>query len=367
MTETKPLFSVLVVDDEPDLISSIRRILRLDGYRVESSSSLVELMTRQDLAEFFAILLDRKLPDGLSDTILPQLRSVAPDASLIIITGYADLESSLIALRHGASDYLLKPIDPDHLRKRLAALVDLRRAKHALSEANQRLVQSERLAAIGQMMTALIHESRNSLQCTQACLETLSLNLTGDTESLELVARMQKAQHKLHTLFEEVRNYAAPIKLNLQEHNLFDILDETWDNLIWSRQGRQVELFSQNEVTSPRCRVDAVRIEQVFRNVLENSLAACCDPVRIEVRCSRQFSDDKPMWVISFRDNGPGLTSEQRERMFDPFFTTKSGGTGLGLPISRRLIEAHGGKITASTGIETGTEIVVMLPALKDD
>ena len=75
MTPRDPI-PILIVDDEPDLVSSLRRILRLDGYLVESASSGSELLARDDLARFFAILLDRKLPDGLSDELLPRLRAL---------------------------------------------------------------------------------------------------------------------------------------------------------------------------------------------------------------------------------------------------------------------------------------------------
>jgi signal transduction histidine kinase len=354
-------FAVLVVDDEPDLVSSIRRILRLDGYRVEFAASLRDLTSRLDLTDFFAILLDRKLPDGMSDTLLPELRKRAPDAALIVITGYADLESSLTALRHGAEDYLLKPIDPDQLRMRLARLADLRRAEFALAESNRKLLQSERLAAIGQMMTALIHESRNALQCTQSCLEILSQNLSADQESLELVQRIQKSQHKLHTLFEEVRNYAAPLQLNRSSHDLCDILSETWEDLIWQRQGRSATLHLPDSNPELRCFVDASRMEQVFRNILENSLAACPEPIVIAVKmaATRLGSDDAVKLLIT--DNGPGLTTEQRSRIFEPFFTTKPTGTGLGMAISKRIVENHGGEIEIGDH-SPGTQIVLTLP-----
>src|SRR5207244_7695212 len=83
-----------------------------------------------------------------------------------------------------------------------------------------RLMQSERLAAIGQMVAGLAHESRNALQRSKACLELLALELAGQPEVLDLVARVQKAQDHLHHLYEEVRGYAAPIKLQTQLYDL---------------------------------------------------------------------------------------------------------------------------------------------------
>jgi signal transduction histidine kinase len=225
------------------------------------------------------------------------------------------------------------------------------------------MLQSERLAAIGQMMAGLVHESRNALQRSEACLEMLSLNLEGQPDSLDLVARVQKAQKKLHQLFEEVRNYAAPIKLQRADHDLRDVLEETWDNLIWARQGRTVSFNLPRSDVSPRCSVDASRLEQVFRNILENSLAACADPVCINVTWKPTMLKGRAAWQLSIADNGPGLNLEQRQKIFEPFYTTKSGGTGLGMAISQRIIEEHEGTISVSDSTQQGTEIVITLPA----
>ncbi len=355
--------SLLVVEDDPDTRSNLTDILEMDGYRVRAVESLAQALREADWSVYFAIVLDRKLPDGNSETFVPQLRELAPQAAIVVVTGYDDLTGAIAAIRNGASDYLIKPVDPDMLRNRLRQLADKRQAEFALKVVNARMLQVERLAAIGQMMTCLVHESRNALQSSAACLELLELNLEGQPDSLELVARVQKAQKKLCELFEEVRNYAAPIKLQRVEHLLRDVLEETWDNLIWSRQGRSIELHLPHADLTPRCFVDASRLEQVFRNIFENSLAACSDPVRIDVEWQPQTLNGRPGWQLRIADNGPGLSAEQRQRIFEPFFTTKPTGTGLGMAISKRIIDEHNGTIAVSKSRQEGTEIVITLPA----
>ena len=355
--------SLLVVEDDPDTRSNLIDILEMDGYCVQAAETFGQALREARWDEYFAIVLDRKLPDGNSENFLPQLRKLAPQAAIVIVTGFEDLTGAIAALRNGASDYLLKPVDADTLRSRLRQLAEKRQAELALKIANARMLQSERLAAIGQMMTGLVHESRNALQRSDACLEMLSLNLQGQPDSLDLVARVQKAQKKLHGLFEEVRNYAAPIKLERTEHDLRDVLEETWENLVWSRQGRNVSFHLPKTGTSPRCSVDASRLEQVFRNIFENSLAACADPARIDVSWKQTKLDGHPAWQLSLADNGPGMSPEQRQRIFEPFFTTKPTGTGLGMAISKRIVDEHGGLIAVNESCSEGTEIVLTLPA----
>ena len=108
--------------------------------------------------------------------------------------------------------------------------------------------------------------------------------------------------------------------------------------------------------------VDPSRLEQVFRNILENSLAACRDPVEITIRCTPAEIDGHPALRVAVRDHGPGLGPEQRQRLFEPFYTTKTKGTGLGLSIAKRIVEAHGGRIAVGEGGGPGAEILLTLP-----
>ncbi|MDR3636508.1 MAG: HAMP domain-containing sensor histidine kinase, partial [Isosphaeraceae bacterium] len=221
---------------------------------------------------------------------------------------------------------------------------------------------AERLAAIGQMVAGLAHESRNALQRSQACLEMLALQVEDRPEALGLIARLQKAQDHLHHLYEDVRDYAAPIRLERRECHLATVWQEAWAHLESQRKGRQATLCDANAATNLRCEVDPFRLERVFGNILENALAACSDPVHIEVACTPAEIGGRPAVRVTFRDNGPGLRPEDRQRIFEPFYTTKTKGTGLGMAISRRIVEAHGGRIAVGDGTGRGAEITITLP-----
>jgi PAS domain S-box-containing protein len=472
---------VLVVDDDPDTRGNLCDILELDDYKVETAGSVAEALGRKDWDRLAAVLLDRRLPDGTAEDLLPRLKERAPDVAVLIVTGYADLEGAIAALRQGAADYILKPINPEALRASLARVAErqrlqlakerseaafrtlveaapcmiailrpdhtllyfspfaeevtgraaagvlgqdffplflpadhqpavddkLRRAlggapirsfttpmvcrdgSHhgvlwnvrrlpdyeggpavllvgqditALQHAQERTLQAERLAAIGQMVTGLAHESGNALARSQACLEMLGLEVQDRPDALDLVARIQKAQDHLRQLYEEVRSYAAPLKLEREALPLDSVWRQAWTNLAVLRQGRQASLRAACAGVDLRCSVDAFRLEQVFRNVFENALAACKDPVEITVTCSETSLDDQPAVRVAVRDNGRGLNPEQQRRIFEPFYTTKTKGTGLGMAIARRIVEAHGGQIAVGPGTGRGAEIVLTLP-----
>lgn len=476
-----PVSHILVIEDDVDASANLRDILELDDFAVSTAGSIADALERIAHERVDMIILDRRLPDGTAEDALPQLKERAPDAAVIIVTGFADMDGVITALREGADDYLLKPVNPDLLRntleqirtrQRLAA--EKRRTENAfralveaagcmivilrsngrvayfnsfseeltgceaaevlgrdffeqffleedrarsrrvfdcvleggslrnyqstlkrreggpatllwnarrlddysfepvvlavgqditsLKQAQDRALHAERLAAIGQMVAGLAHESRNALQRSQACLEMLELEIGDNSEAKDLLARIQKAQDQLHKLFDEVRGYVAPIQLDRCQCQMSEIWREAWELLVTQRKGRHAELREMPCTIDLECDVDRFRLVQVFRNLFENSLAACKDPAVIEIHCSRAQWNGHDAIRVAVRDNGPGLSAEQRARVFEPFFTTKTHGTGLGMPIAQRIVAAHEGEISVGDGASSGAEIIVTLP-----
>lgn len=472
---------VLVIEDEVDARENLRDILELDGVHSICVGSLRDGLTALTDEPVDFIILDRRLPDGYAESLLPELRRAAPEAAIVIVTGYADLDSVIVALRENVDDYLIKPVNPDLLRRRLRQLQErrrlaeesrrseqafrtlvesagcmivilqadrridyfnrfaeevtgyrqdtalgrdffellfpvedrqrcggvfdcvrqgatlrnyptsicrldgtradvmwnaslLERSPHevvtlavgqdvtSLTQAQRRALQAERLAAVGQMVVGLAHECRNALQRSQSCLELLQFEIEQNPAAQDLVRRMQRAQDQLTKLFDEVRGYVAPIQLELSEHSLGEIWREAWDVLSNVRAGRQIRFQESVCDADCRCRVDRFRMVQVFRNLFENALAACRDPSEIDVECQRAIWRGADALRVSIRDNGPGLNAEQRAHIFEPFYTTKAHGTGLGIPIAKRILDAHGGDLSVGTEWSHGAELVVTLP-----
>jgi PAS domain S-box-containing protein len=132
-------FTVLVVDDDPDTRVNLRDILELDGYDVEAAGTAAEALARDDWDRYGAVLLDRRLPDGTAEELLPVLRERAPEAAVVVVTGHADVRAAIEAFRLGAADYALKPVDPDELRTRLGRIAGHHKAREALRHREEEL------------------------------------------------------------------------------------------------------------------------------------------------------------------------------------------------------------------------------------
>jgi len=460
---TSPL--VIVVDDDEDTRLNLGDILELDGYRVDLAGSARELLARNNWDDVSLVLLDRKLPDGSPQELVPRIRELAPQAAIIVVTGYADIEGAIAALRSGAADYILKPVNPDALRASIqrvfarqqaeqryrslfentldgllmlddqgriiavnpaacdilgqdesalqgstleslqiqiagfsrpaawddffseptkigegtlpradgaTANVEYRAVRgfakglHLLSlhdetlrkQAQERARQAERLAAIGETMAALVHESRNALQRSKASLEMLQLEVEDRPEALRLIQRAQKAQEDLHRLYEEVRQWAAPLTLRREACDLRELWKEVWCLVKQAHPARDARLVEEVACQDQVCHVDPFLISQVLRNIFENALEVAPPGSTITVRCSNSTPSGEI--VIAIKDQGPGLSPEQQRRIFEPFFTTKSKGTGLGMAIAQRIIQSHQGEIAARS--PGGAEIEIKLP-----
>jgi two-component system, LuxR family, sensor kinase FixL len=177
-----------------------------------------------------------------------------------------------------------------------------------------------------------------------------------------LIRRLQDAQDHLHTLYEDVRGYAAPINLENKPCDLRQIWREAWANLEPAAREKHAHLRECHDSVDLHCTVDPFRTGQVFRNILENALAACPAPVVVQVSAADALVDGRPAICVRVHDNGPGICVEQRQKIFDPFFTTKAKGTGLGLAIAKRIVEAHGGQIALGCFDEPGANFFIILP-----
>ena len=373
--------NILLVDDQPGKLLSYESVLADLGENLILAKSGREALQQLLRHEFALILLDVVMPemDGFDTATMIRQHPRLEHTPIIFLTAFSTSDiDRLRGYKLGAVDYVFAPVVPEILRAKVAVFVELHRKRRELFEANKKLqveiaerkraqeqaLQAERLAAIGEMVTGLAHESRNALQLMQASLEMLTRRLR-DTREHELVLEIQKAQDRLNHLFAEVSGYAAPIRPVREMHELTSLWREAWQQVTQLIKDRDLHLLEAVGSTDVHCAVDPFSMERVFRNLLENSITATPDPVKIEIHCSEARDAGQDSLRVVVRDNGPGLTAEQRQKIFLPFYTTKSRGTGLGMAIAKRIVEAHGGSIGVCENNGHGAAIEIILPRGK--
>jgi signal transduction histidine kinase len=227
----------------------------------------------------------------------------------------------------------------------------------------------DRLAALGEMAAAIAHELKNPLAGIEVMAGLLRRHVSdaGDVQSLlnDIISEAKMA----NAIVQEVLEFVRPIRLQMQLTSLAQVVHDavrTAEGKTNNRMDVRVDIAP----TVPLVRADHHQLCQLFTNLLINAVEAMNGHGAVAVRAWTEVEDDHgalepqpvPTAVVEVSDDGPGMAAELIERVFNPFFTTKPQGSGLGLSIVRKIVDAHEGRIDVSSEPGVGTRFRVTLP-----
>lgn len=221
-----------------------------------------------------------------------------------------------------------------------------------------RLIHTERLAAIGRMAAHVTHEVRNPLSSIGLNVEMLEdeLSDTGDEEARALMRAIQREVDRLTGITEEYLRLARLPQPRLEADDLGELIRSVAQFVRREMEASKVELkIEVGEL--PSVAFDEAQLRQALLNLLRNAREAMGEGV-VSLRASAVEGGVE----IRVADRGPGIPAAERERIFDLFFTTKERGTGLGLPLTHQIVEAHSGRIECAANPEGGTVFTIWLP-----
>lgn len=235
---------------------------------------------------------------------------------------------------------------------------------------NKRNVDTERLAAIGQLSAVIAHEIRNPLglidlyaKLTEDHLGQLDLTADSDKKTLLLknLSLIRQATSSLESILSELTNYSRPLQLNLQNTDLYQLVQNVCEFYQPSYQEQQITLIGPSPQKSAWMKVDADKIRQALLNLLKNALEACKPGTQVQVNIETNPGDTQ-LW-IQVQDQGAGIAPHLVQKLFTPYFSTKGSGTGLGLAHSRKILQAHGGSVELlSSSPGAGSVFALILP-----
>ena len=383
MVATADLPQVLVIDDEMGPRESLRMLLK-PIYQVHTADSVEIGLKLLNEKKPDAIVMDIRMPGITGIEGLRRIRQIDPHLSVIMLTGFGALETAKEALRLGANDYISKPFDAREMREVIGRNVERTRlhrtsesAAAEIKELNNRLLQElaqkERLASLGQASAEFVHDIGNPLTIVWGYVQLLAKkleeseptddpNAVSSSKELEIIEQNVRLCRDLLTMWQSYGSVeATPHKLI----SISDIVREVVAGVGAMAKETPVEL--KCDVTEDPCSLmgDAVQITRAIQNVIINAIQASGDRKgTVEVSCIR-----KDFYVdVRIADTGQGISSEQIARIFDPYFTTKQGksGTGLGLFITRKVVDDHNGSIKVDSTPGIGTTITIRLPLINN-
>lgn len=230
----------------------------------------------------------------------------------------------------------------------------------------------DRLAALGEMAAAIAHEVKNPLASIEVMAGVLKRQLSEHPDALETLDDIIKESKLANAIVVEVLEFVRPIQLQVERTSLEDVLKDAITMAEAKRRRGSVAIRTEIPSTVPLLLADAHQLRQLFTNLLANAFEALGGEGRVDITAEVLPGDDDtqgleplpPQIAVEVRDNGPGMGSDDLERIFNPFYTTKPQGTGLGLAIVRKVVDAHDGRITAVSAPGRGAAFKVTLPVV---
>jgi signal transduction histidine kinase len=355
---------ILLVDDNKTLVENLTEILLDAGYQVTAASSCAEARQRAEKG-FDVALTDLRLPDGEGTALATSLKESHPDSEVVLMTGYATIETAIAAVRAGAFAYLVKPCTPPELLRTLKQAfryVKLQAEKRALA---QRAQMAEKLAAVGTLTAGLSHEIRNPLNAAALQLSVLERRLerlppANRVELLEPLGLVKDEIRRLDHILEDFLQFARPRELVARPVELLPLVGRVLDLLAGEAERRSIRI-ERSFLPVPNVAGDEGRLRQVLMNLALNAIEAVEDGGRVKVSTAHR---DRDVQLI-IDDTGPGIPAQLQNRIFEPFFTTKADGSGLGLAVVNAIVTQHGGSISIEEAPGGGTRFVVALPAVR--
>ena len=374
---------ILLIEDNPGDTRLIQEMLKevknknFDLKWVDRLSKGLEYLSKGGVD---IVLLDLSLPDSQGLETFTSLYAQEPRVPIIILSGQADEALAINAVHEGAQDYLVKgQVDGVLLMRAIHYAIERKKAEKELADAYQRLketqeqlIQSAKMAAMGQLAAGVSHELNQPLTGIKGFAQAVLMDLKENNPLRGDLNKIIEQANRMDKIIQHVRFFARKSGFMMKELDVNQPIEDSLMLLSQQLKVHNIRLKTSLGRNLPKIRGDSNQLEQVFLNLITNARDAI-DSLRSpdggEIIVESALSKDKKNIEITFKDTGCGIARENLGNIFNPFFTTKSpdGGIGLGLSIVYRIIEHHKGKIEVDSEEGKGTTFKITLPVSYTD
>ncbi len=288
---------------------------------------------------------------GLASGVFSNTISLLPHAFLLFAFGVA----GTVLMR-----YRLAAGGLEQTTQRLQLRTDELRSSHAeLRTVQSELVSKNQLAAVGELAAAIAHEVRNPLAVIVNAVAGLRRVSGSEEDRSILLSIVDEEAARLNRLVTDLLRFARPVNVKRSPVSLVELADRSRSQVL---DGHEIVVSIADDPDIQTVWVDPNLFRLVFDNLVQNACQSMRGGGRVDIVVSRGELPSGPAVSIQIEDHGHGMEAEVRERALDPFFTTRPSGTGLGLPIVQRIVEAHGGKLSIESHEGEGTKVTLNLP-----
>ncbi len=375
---------ILVVDDEKEIRGFLSKALtRLGGFKVELAESGEDALQKIEREPFDLVLTDLKMPnmDGLQ--LISEIGKSKPETLTMMMTGHGTIDSALEAMKRGASDYLMKPLNLDELMVRIGKVLDekqrfvrLRDFADQLERANQELRRIDSMKS--EFVSVASHELRTPLAAIKNAVQLVLKGTAGkiNENQEKFLSMAERNINRLTNILNDLLNLSriesGKIELKFENIGLKGIIELTVSSLRPHADGKSIKIDLEINEQLPAVYGDPEKIEQILTNLIGNAIKFTPEGGRILITARTLTRNEEgghgDSVAVSVSDTGIGIPSEHLDSIFEKFRQVEGSlqrsvsGTGLGLAITKGLVEAHQGKIWVESEAGKGSTFTFTLP-----
>jgi signal transduction histidine kinase len=373
---------ILLVDDEAGIRKVLGIFLADSGYAVTTAENGEDALHQFRQLRPPIVLTDIKMPEMDGIELLQHIKAESPDTEVIMFTGHGDMELAIKSLKYDATDFVTKPINDEVLEialKRACERIRMRRQireytenlERLVDEKARQLIEAERMAAVGQTVAELSHTIKNIANALKGSIFVLGKGIELDEREYLLQGwrMVEENVEKIKNLSLDLLHYGKYSRPNFGVADPNSPAEEVL-RLMASKAGELgVELNSELSADLQPMALDPEGIQRCLMNLVENAIDACRSNGTSERRkqvilCTRPLPEGGVEYQVE--DNGAGMDADVQRRLFQGFFSTKgTDGTGLGLMMTKRIVDQHAGGIEVCSRPGEGSKFIFRLPARK--
>ncbi|MBD3186634.1 response regulator [Candidatus Bathyarchaeota archaeon] len=378
-------YNILLIEDNPAdarLFMEFTKDFNIISCRTTWKQNLKDGMQEIDKQDFDLVLLDLSLPDSNGIDTARKVLSLHLDLPVLVFTGLNDEEIAHQLVAAGVQDYLVKDaLNEKILEKTIRYSIDrhslLENLRHAqaklqdfndtlekkieirtrqLQDAQQRLIRQEKLATLGKLAGFLSHELRNPLATINNSVYFLNLVIKEKDNKIGKHLNIIKDEiERAKAFINNLLDFSKVKTITLGRAKLDELIIEC---LSCVQMPKSIEVCTDFMDRCHEVRMDEVQISQVLHNLLINAIQAMPDGGKLMIctNCTEQYI------IVQVEDTGVGIAPDHLNKVFEPLFTTKAKGFGLGLSLSKEIVEMHEGILEVESRIGQGSCFTLKLP-----
>ena len=372
---------LLLVDDEIDFRQTLASRLKKRGLNPEQAGNGEECLSILEQKSMDVVVLDVKMPGISGIEVLENIKKKYAKTEVILLTGHVSTQDGVNGIKLGAFDYLTKPIEVEHLLGKIKQASEkinraekIRQWEQKLREVEfrakmaQQMMATERLASLGTLATGVAHEINNPLAIIKESAGYMKLILKREEfaemprkQDFEMaLTKIEGGVERARRITHQLLGAARKDDSILSEVDLGELAQEAVQLVYREAANKDIEITQKSDPSLKAIRSYPYQLRQVLINLLTNAIHATDSGGKISIILEN--AEDEA--ALTVQDTGKGIAQENLGRIFEPFFTTKSPekGTGLGLFVTRGIIEKLGGKVNVESTIGQGSSFCVRLP-----